>query len=191
MTAIRRAVFLDRDGTLNVKAPEGEYITSPEDLHLLPGVAGAVRRLNEAGMFVAVVTNQRGIARGLLSLETHAQIVARLAALLAECGAHLDVVYVCPHDIGTCDCRKPAPGLLLRAASEHPDIDLRQSAIVGDAESDVEAGRRAGTRTIRLSAAPVLSRADHVACDLAAATSLVIGADHQDSTGWDSLAQVS
>jgi D-glycero-D-manno-heptose 1,7-bisphosphate phosphatase len=191
MTAIRRAVFLDRDGTLNVKAPEGEYITSPEDLDLLPGVAGAVHRLNEAGLFVAVVTNQRGIARGMLSLDAHAEIMVRLAALLAECDAHLDAVYVCPHEIGTCDCRKPAPGLLLRAAGEHPDLDLRRSTIVGDAESDVEAGRRAGTQTIRLSATPVLSRADHVASDLAAATSLVIGADNQDSTGWDSLAQVS
>lgn len=189
MSAIRRAVFLDRDGTLNVKAPDGEYITSPAGLRLLPGAADAVRQLNEAGLFVAVVTNQRGIARGLLSLHAHAQIMTRLAVLLAQHGAHVDAAYACPHDTGTCDCRKPAPGLLLRAAGEHPDLDLRQSVIVGDAESDVEAGLRAGTWTIRLSATPVGSRADHVARDLPAAASLIIGA--QDSHGRDRLARVS
>lgn len=189
MSAIRRAVFLDRDGTLNVKAPEGEYVTSPADLRLLPGAAEAVRRLNEAGLFVAVVTNQRGIARGLLSLRAYTQIMARLAALLATHGAHLDAVYVCPHEIAACDCRKPAPGLLFRAVGEHPDIDLRQSVIVGDAESDVEAGRRAGIWTIRLSAAPVPSLADQVVRDLPAAAALVIGA--QDSPGRERLAWVS
>ena len=175
MSAHRRAVFLDRDGTLNVKAPEGEYITSPADLRLLPGAADAVRILNEAAMFVVVVTNQRGIARGLLSPDTHAQIMERMTDLLAQRGAHLDAVYVCPHEVGTCGCRKPAPGLLLRAESEHPDIDLGQSVTVGDAESDIDAGREAGTQTIRLSATPVPSQADHVVCDLRAAVPLIIG----------------
>ena len=189
MSAVRRAVFLDRDGTLNVKAPDGEYITSPAGLRLLPGAAEAVRRLNEAGLFIAVVTNQRGIARGLVSLHAHAQIMARLVVLLAQHRAHVDAAYTCPHETGTCDCRKPAPGLLLRAAIEHPDLDLRQSVIVGDAESDVEAGRRVGIRTIRLSATPVMSRADDVASDLSAAASLVIGA--QDGPRRDRLARVS
>ena len=175
MSAPRRAAFLDRDGTLNVKAPEGKYITSPADLRLLPGAAEAVRRLNDAAMFVVVVTNQRGIARGLLSPATHAQIMERLRELLAQRGAHLDAAYVCPHEVGSCGCRKPAPGLLFRAESEHPDIDLGQSVTVGDAESDVDAGRGAGTQTIRLSATPVPSPADHVVRDLRAAVPLIIG----------------
>jgi D-glycero-D-manno-heptose 1,7-bisphosphate phosphatase len=176
VSAPRRAAFLDRDGTLNVKAPEGEYISSPTDLRLLPGAADAVRRLNDAAMFVVVVTNQRGIARGLLSPDSHAQIMERLRYLLAQRGAHIDAVYVCPHEAGTCGCRKPAPGLLLRAESEHPDIDLGQSVTVGDAESDIDAGRGAGTHTVRLSATPVLSQADHVVRDLRAAVPLIFGA---------------
>lgn len=175
LSAPRRAAFLDRDGTLNVKAPEGEYITSPADLRLLPGAAEAVGRLNDAAVFVVVVTNQRGIARGLLSPDTHAQIMERLTDLLARRGAHLDAAFVCPHEAGTCVCRKPAPGLLLRAQSEYPDIDLGQSVTVGDAESDIDAGRGAGTKTIRLSATPVASQADHVVPDLHAALPLIIG----------------
>ena len=175
MSVLRRAAFLDRDGTLNVKAPEGEYITSPGDLQLLPGAAEAVRRLNEAAMLVAVVTNQRGIARGLLSPKSHAQIMERLTDLLAQSGAHIDAVYVCSHEVGTCGCRKPAPGLLLRADSEYPDIDLGQSVTVGDAESDIEAGRAAGTQTIRLSSTSVQSRADHVVRDLRSAVRLITG----------------
>ena len=175
MSASRRAAFLDRDGTLNVKAPEGEYITSPADLRLLPGAAEAVRRLNEAAIFVVVVTNQRGIARGLLRSDTHARIMQCLRDLLAQRGAHLDAVYVCPHEVGTCRCRKPAPGLLLRAESEHPDIDLRRSVTVGDAESDIEAGRGAGTQTIRLSSTSVQSQADHVVRDLRSAVRLITG----------------
>jgi D-glycero-D-manno-heptose 1,7-bisphosphate phosphatase len=188
VSAPRRAVFLDRDGTLNVKAPEGQYITSPADLRLLPGAADAVSRLNDAAMFVAVVTNQRGIARRLLSPDSHAQIMERLRYLLAQRGAHIDAVYVCPHEVGTCSCRKPASGMLLRAEREHPDIDLAQSVTVGDAESDIDAGRGAGTRTIRLSATPVLSQADHVVRDLRAAVPLIF--DPLSTTTAQRLAKV-
>jgi len=174
-----RTAFLDRDGTLNVKAPEGEYVTRPEDLRLLPGAAEAVRRLNQAGVFVVLVTNQRGIARGLLSLDAYARVMSRLADDLAAGGAHLDAVYMCPHKAASCGCRKPAPGLLLRAAREHPGIDLASAVTVGDAESDVLAGARAGTRTIRLSGQPVTTRADHLVPDLAAAVPLVLGGHRQ------------
>jgi D-glycero-D-manno-heptose 1,7-bisphosphate phosphatase len=167
--------FLDRDGTLNVKAPEGSYITGPASLRLLPGAADGVRRLNEAGVFVVLVTNQRGIARGLITPEAHAAITARLEEDLAAGGARLDAVYVCPHDEGSCDCRKPGPGMLLRAAREHPRIDLRRSVTVGDAESDILAGQAAGTATIRISAEPAATRADHVVADLAAAVPLITG----------------
>jgi D-glycero-D-manno-heptose 1,7-bisphosphate phosphatase len=174
VTPAHRTAFLDRDGTLNVKAAEGEYVTTAEDLRLLPGAAGAVRRLNSAGVFVVLVTNQRGIARGVLSESAHAEIMRRLAEDLAASGAHLDAVYVCPHEEGCCDCRKPASGLLFRAAREHPDIELGRAVTVGDSESDVLAGSGAGTMTIRISERPVRSQADHVVPDLAAAVPIIL-----------------
>lgn len=167
-------VFLDRDGTLNVKAPEGSYVASPADLVLLPGAADAVRRLNQAGVFVVLVTNQRGIARGLVSLDAYTGVMERLTRELAAAGAHLDAVYMCPHEKDTCDCRKPAPGLLLRAARAHPGIDLSDAVTVGDAESDIAAGQAAGTRTIRLATPPVASSADHVVPDLGTAVSVIL-----------------
>lgn len=167
-------VFLDRDGTLNVKAPEGCYVASPADLVLLPGAADAVLRLNRAGVFVVLVTNQRGIARGLVSPAAHIRVMDRLEEELASVGARIDAVYVCPHERDSCDCRKPAPGLLLQAARAHPGIDLSDAVTVGDAESDIGAGAAAGTRTIRLAARPVASRADHVVPDLGTAVSIIL-----------------
>ena len=174
MTPPYRTAFLDRDGTLNVKAPEGEYVTTAGDLRLLPGAGDAVRRLNRAGVFVVLVTNQRGIARGLLSEDAHTQIMRSLVEGLAASGAHLDAVYVCPHDEGSCGCRKPAAGLLFRAAREHPGIELGHAATVGDSESDVLAGAGAGTMTIRIAEPPVASQADHVVPDLGAAVSIIL-----------------
>lgn len=145
-----RLALLDRDGTLNRKAPEGEYITVPAELELLPGAAEAVRRLNDARIKVAVVTNQRCVALGLLSpaglQDVHAALADRLEA---RAGAHLDAVYACPHEDGRCDCRKPAPALLVRAAGDL-GVAPAESVMIGDADSDVEAGRRFGARTIQL-----------------------------------------
>lgn len=144
-----RLVLLDRDGTLNVKAPEGEYVTSPDELVLLPGAAEAVRRLNEAGVPVALVTNQRGIALGRMTEADLAAVHARLTDLLAKHAAHLDAVVHCPHDTGGCACRKPEPGMLA-AAAEQLGVALRDAVMIGDSASDVEAGRRAGTETVRI-----------------------------------------
>ena len=145
------AAFLDRDGTINVKAPEGDYVKSPEEVTLLPGAARAVRALNDARVPAVVVTNQRGIALGRMSERDLQAVHERLAALLdAEAGARLDTILHCPHDEGVCDCRKPGIGLLRRAAAELPGLRLENSVIIGDSESDVEAGRAAGMRTIRL-----------------------------------------
>ena len=171
--AVLDAVFLDRDGTLNVKALEG-YVTRPDDLVLLPGAAAAVRRLNERGVPVLLVTNQRCIARGLLSDAGYAAVAARLRRLLAAAGARLDSEYVCPHDAGHCDCRKPLPGLLRRAVLDRPGLDLRRCALVGDTESDVAAGRAVGAATIRLAPMGTSSAADATAPDLAAAVGLLL-----------------
>ena len=145
------AVFLDRDGTINVKAPAGSYIQSPDQLELLAGASGAIRALNDAGRLVVVVTNQRGIALGRMTEDDLAAVHAKLARrLAAQAGAHLDAILHCPHDIGRCRCRKPAPGLIDAACRRLPQIDLGRSVLIGDSAADVGAGRRAGVATIRL-----------------------------------------
>lgn len=157
----RAAAFLDRDGTINVKAAEGEYVTNPGELRLLPGAADAVRRLNDAGALVVVVSNQRGISLGRMTEGDLAAVHARLSDLLdAAAGGHVDAFMHCPHDVGECDCRKPGIGMLLGAAREFPDIDPARSVLIGDSESDVEAGRRFGVRSLQLGVdAPDLSTA--------------------------------
>jgi D-glycero-D-manno-heptose 1,7-bisphosphate phosphatase len=143
------AAFLDRDGTINVKMPEGDYVERPEQVQLLPGAAAAIAALNAAGVPVFVVTNQRGIALGRMTEEDLARVHERVSALLASEGAHVDAFYWCPHDRGECDCRKPGTAMLEQAAREH-GVDPARGVMIGDSESDVEAGRRVGARTIRL-----------------------------------------
>jgi len=143
-------VFLDRDGTLNVPAAPGEYIREPERLALLPGAGAAVRRLNEAGLRLVLVTNQRWMSQLGADPVLFTATQARLAALLASEGARLDAAYHCPHALRSCRCRKPAPGMLLRAATELR-LDLARSIIVGDARSDLQAGRAAGAGTVWIS----------------------------------------
>ena len=151
---MNKAAFLDRDGVINKKAPGEGYITRSEDFQLLPGVAEAISLLNRAGFLVIVVTNQRGIARGLFTHSNLSQIHDKMTRDLAASGARLDAVYFCPHDKEPpCDCRKPSPGMILTAAAEH-DIDLCNSWMIGDSESDREAGNRAGCRTFMISPQP-------------------------------------
>ncbi len=148
----RPAVFLDRDGTI---VREVDYLREVSQLRLLPGAAAAVRRLNEAGIPVIVVTNQSGIARGMLTENDLRHIHDELRRRLASRGARLDAIYYCPHHPEAavkayrkrCRCRKPAPGLFRRAAREM-DLDLARSFAVGDSARDLEAGRRAGCRTV-------------------------------------------
>jgi D-glycero-D-manno-heptose 1,7-bisphosphate phosphatase len=167
-----RLVLLDRDGTLNRKAPDGAYITDPDSLEVLPGAGEAVRRLNDAGVAVAVVTNQRCVALGIVSETMLDEIHARLRDDLAAAGAHVDAIYYCPHHEGTCACRKPAPGML-EAAAQRFGAAPQQTVMVGDADSDVEAGRRFGARTIHLTSGA--SSAHEHAADLAAAADLILG----------------
>jgi D-glycero-D-manno-heptose 1,7-bisphosphate phosphatase len=167
-------VFLDRDGTVNVKAPEGQYVTSPNDLTLLPGAAAAIARLNAASVQVILVTNQRWLS-ALPDVLPYERVHARLEELLAENGAHLDAAYYCPHSAGSCGCRKPAPGMLERAAEERR-FSLTNAVVIGDRESDIAAGRAAGTATILLSAEQnTPSSANYIAADLAEAVGLILG----------------
>jgi D-glycero-D-manno-heptose 1,7-bisphosphate phosphatase len=148
---MNKAVFLDRDGVINQKPKEGEYITSWEDFHILPGVAEAIALLNGAGYMVVVVTNQRCVAKGLLSVADLEMIHQQMSEALSRTGAKLDGIYFCPHDYEpACHCRKPAPGMLLKAAQVH-GINLRSSWMVGDSEIDIQAGKSAGCKTARVS----------------------------------------
>ena len=169
-------MFLDRDGTVNVKAPHQGYVTSPAGLFLIPGAAMAISRLNEAAMRVILVTNQRWLSEPARDLTDYAQVHTRLEELLAAEGAHLDAAYYCPHDRGCCGCRKPGTGMLRRASKEHR-FSLGAAVMIGDSETDVSAGRAAGTATILLRsgqrAAP--RDADFVVDDLAEAVHLILG----------------
>lgn len=150
------AFFLDRDGTLNV---EKGYIRNVEDLELIPGVAQAVRRLNDAGILAILTTNQTGAARGFYDLEHIHALNAKLQRLLKEeADAHLDAVFYCPHlDKGTveefaiaCTCRKPETGMILDAARQFGTIDLSRSYVLGDKASDVAFGKNAGCKSVLL-----------------------------------------
>jgi D-glycero-D-manno-heptose 1,7-bisphosphate phosphatase len=150
--ARRPAVFIDRDGTLT---EEVGYVNHPSRLRLLPRSAEAVRRLNGAGIAAVVATNQAGIARGYFSEDVMHAVHERLVGELKDAGAHLDGLYVCPHHPSEgappfrtdCDCRKPKPGLLVRAAREL-DLDLSDSAMVGDKASDLLVAPAVGASAI-------------------------------------------
>ena len=149
---MNKAVFLDRDGTIN---EEVGYLRNPADLQLIPGAGAAIKRLNDAGMKVVLVTNQSGIARGYFSETLLHEIHARLEQMLHDEGARLDAIYYCPHHPSEgnslytkeCDCRKPGTGLIDKAVCDL-DIDVKHSYVVGDKWSDVELGQRAGAHSI-------------------------------------------
>ncbi|OBG57493.1 HAD-IIIA family hydrolase [Mycobacterium sp. E3339] len=171
-----RTVFLDRDGTINVKAPDGEYIRSPDELVLLPGAARAVAALNAAGLRTVLVTNQRWLSEPAADTARFAAVHQRLEQLLADEGARIDAAYHCPHAAASCDCRKPEAGMLLRAAREH-GFALTESVMIGDSDADVQAGRAAGAATVLLRAGGgTAAGADVVVDDLAAAVRLILGA---------------
>lgn len=149
-SAIRplRTVFLDRDGVLNQKMPEGEYVRSLTDFRLLPGVSEAIARLNRAGLRTIVVTNQRGIALGLYTAADVEAVHAGLGSELARHSARIDAFYMCPHGKNECNCRKPLTGLYDQARADFPGIAADTSVMIGDSLSDIEFGCRLGMMTI-------------------------------------------
>lgn len=182
----RRAVFLDKDGTLIADVP---YNVDPARIRLLPGAAVGLRALHRAGYLLVVVSNQSGVARGFFPEAALTAVEARLRALLADAGVPLAGFYYCPHHPDgvvpgyavSCLCRKPSHGLVIRAAREH-GINRAASWFVGDILDDVEAGHRAGCRAILIDPGGEtlweLSPArtpDHVAPDLAAAARIITG----------------
>lgn len=164
---MNKAIFLDRDGVINQRPKEGEYITSWADFHLLPGVAEGITLLNRSGYMTVVVTNQRCVAKGLLSAAQLEMMHERMSQALLQANAKLDGIYYCPHDYEpACNCRKPAPGMLLEAASRH-NIDLGSSWMIGDSEIDIQAGVNAGCKIARvLSGSEISGRVDITASSL-------------------------
>jgi len=189
---MNKAVFLDRDGTVN---EEVGYLSDLRQLKLLPGAGAAIRKLNAARIKVVLVTNQSGVARGYFPESFVHDTHELLLRMLGDEGARLDGIYYCPHHPKSgsshytkeCDCRKPATGLLDRAAKDL-DIDLGKSFMVGDKWSDVELGQRAGCRSILVRSGhahgePGNSRPSHIkdpdftAHDLAEAADWILAQD--------------
>lgn len=140
-------MFIDRDGVINRRLP-GDYVRSWDQFRFLPGARAGLRALRESGRLLVVITNQRGIGRGLMSEADLEEIHRRMQADLLRAGAGVDAILHCPHDTGEgCGCRKPQPGML-SLAMERFDIDVARSWVVGDSLSDLEAGRAVGVRGI-------------------------------------------
>src|SRR5580658_8059556 len=146
-------VFLDRDGVVNRKQPEGAYVSDWEQFEWLPGAVEAISRLNRAGMTVMLVSNQRGIALGLFTHDQLEIIHHNMRSHLAQHGARLDAIYYCPHDVGECECRKPGIGLFEQARKDFPWA-AHNSVIIGDSLSDIQAGQRLGMKTIFIEGEP-------------------------------------
>jgi D-glycero-D-manno-heptose 1,7-bisphosphate phosphatase len=170
-------VFLDRDGVVNVKAPEGDYVKSWAEFAFLPTALDGLRLLAAQGLRTVVVTNQRGIARGAMSEEDLDDIHARMRTAVEEAGGQIDAIYHCPH-AGGCDCRKPAPGMLRAAARDHPGLRFDESALVGDRVHDMQAAAAVGALRVYLRGFDEpLPEVDHVTEDLLGAASWLVRID--------------
>lgn len=177
----RRAVFLDRDGTVS---EEVGYMNALSMYRVFPWTGPAIGRINAGGLFAILATNQSGVERGYFTEESVQRVHRKLAGEIDGSGAHLDAVYFCPHHPDRCcGCRKPEPGMLLRARDEW-DLDLKASYMVGDRYTDILAGKAAGTRTIlvmtgdgraeRARHRDAELQPDHFAADLADAVDYIL-----------------
>jgi histidinol-phosphate phosphatase family protein len=173
-----RAVFLDRDGTI---MEDANYVGHVERVVVIPGAVGALRRLQQAGFRLFIVTNQSGVGRGYFSREAVEEIHAHLDRIFGAAGVRFDRYYVCPHhpDEG-CDCRKPKPRFLLEAAGEY-GLDLAGSFMVGDRLTDIQTGANAGAKTVLVltgigeqTQGEDAVKPDHVARDIAAAADWIL-----------------
>jgi D-glycero-D-manno-heptose 1,7-bisphosphate phosphatase len=185
ITQLRKAVFFDKDGTLVIDVP---YNVDCARISLAPGALEATRRLSEAGFLIVIVSNQSGVARGCFPIQALMKVEDHLRQVLADEAVPLAGFYFCPHHpegvVTTysvrCECRKPGPGMLRRAAAEL-NIDLAQSWLFGDILDDIEAGHRAGCRSILCDVGSEtqweqspLRTPDHVVSDLQAAADVIL-----------------
>jgi D-glycero-D-manno-heptose 1,7-bisphosphate phosphatase len=155
-------VFLDRDGVINCKPPEGKYVGRWDDFHPHRGAEEAIAALNASGRRVIVVTNQRGVALGLYSEEDVKQLHAELQCHLSNYSAHIDAFYYCPHDRNECNCRKPSTGLFEQAFLDFPSASPRNSIVIGDSISDIQAARRLSFPSIFITGDPLYRKAGAV-----------------------------
>jgi D-glycero-D-manno-heptose 1,7-bisphosphate phosphatase len=145
-----KLAILDRDGVINTESPA--YIKTPEEWHAIPGSLEAIKRLNDAGIKVAVATNQSGVARGLYDLAMLERIHEKMTQSLREVGGHIDFIAFCPHHPDEkCDCRKPNPGMLIQIGKTL-QIDLQQAVMIGDRDTDLQAAEAAGATFIFIGA---------------------------------------
>ena len=144
----QKYIFLDRDGVTNKKPPKAEYVCKPEDFVWLAGAKTAIKKLNDAGYFIILISNQAGISRGIMSHEDFKIVQKKMEDDLSEIGAHIDAVYYCPHgwDEG-CECRKPKPGMLYQAQKDY-SINLPECVMVGDDERDIITAHNANMKGI-------------------------------------------
>lgn len=182
---MNKAVFLDRDGTI---IEDIGYLCAPGQIKFIPGSIAAIKSLKDAGYKIVVITNQAGVARGLVTEDMLQTIDKVMHKSILSSGTHLDGIYYCPHhpEHGAfpykreCECRKPHPGLLKKAQKDL-NIDLAASFMIGDKASDIEAGQRAGVRTVFVNSGPhqdqlakLTQQPDHLAADLRAAAAWVL-----------------
>jgi D-glycero-D-manno-heptose 1,7-bisphosphate phosphatase len=146
---LRRSAFLDRDGVINVSPPPGDYIRTWDQFRLIPEAVEWIRLFQALDLLVIVVTNQRGVSRGLISQTELDLIHANMKGQLARLGAHVDDVFCCPHEENTCDCRKPQPGLIWQAASKW-NIDVRHSILLGNSVCDRQLAENCGMHFVEV-----------------------------------------
>lgn len=169
----KKCIYFDRDGIVNVSPGPG-YVERWEDFYLVPGFVTAAQIAIAHGYVVAIATNQRGVARGIMTIETLTEMHEKLTAILVTHNIPLLGIYCCTHERDSCDCRKPKPGLLLQAASEH-NLDLSESWMIGDSETDIEAGKSAGCRTVMVGSKVPDTKADFMFVDMQELTDKLAG----------------
>lgn len=167
-------MFLDRDGVINEKAPEGDYIKSPDELKLISGSAKAIKEFNKRGFLVIIITNQRGIGKGIMTEKDFENVMDKLKKELEKESAHIDAYYYCSDVNEDSPSRKPNLELFLKARKDFPDIDFENSFVIGDSWRDIEAGKRIGAKIILIS--KILEKGvlcDYVVGDLLSAACII------------------
>lgn len=144
----KKVIFLDRDGVINKRPPRGEYVRNWQEFEFLPGAVEALKLISQKGYRIYLITNQAGVGRGMMSEQDLKIIHQKLKGELEKNGVRISGIYYCPHEMNeNCQCRKPKPGLLLRAAEER-NLDLKDAIFIGDDERDCQMGKAVGCKTI-------------------------------------------
>ena len=142
----QKAIFIDRDGVINYN--RNDYVKSWDEFKFIPGAKEAIKKINDSKVLLIIITNQSPIGRGIFTPDTLHKIHTRMLDEISKKGGHIDAIYYCPHHPDdNCDCRKPKPGLILRATHDF-NIDLSHSWMIGDSDSDLVAGRTVGCNVI-------------------------------------------